>query len=64
MKNYLITYSYEPSGSFWNTPDIRYGNYIVQVESLNVKKIDEIINFLQINVNTNVTIHNIIKLDE
>ena len=38
MKNYLITYSYEPSGSFWNTPDIRYGNYIVQVESLNVKK--------------------------
>ena len=38
MKNYLIVYSYEPSGSFWNTHDIRYGNYIVQVESLNVKK--------------------------
>ena len=38
MKNYLITYSYEPSGSYWTTPDIRCGNYIVQVESLNVKK--------------------------
>lgn len=64
MKNYLIVYSYEPSGSYWNTPDIRYKNHIFQVESLNAQKINEIINILQNNVNTNVTIHNIIKLDD
>lgn len=64
MNNYLIVYSYEPSGMWMSTPDIRYGNKIVQTDKMTSEKINEIVNSLVENVSTSVTIHNIIKLDD